>query len=75
MQNVHEGPIGIGTRIQYSEISLAAGNVLSDGMSALHEGRIQIDSIDQNPATTKMDRLESASRVRTTRQTPVPLTC
>lgn len=31
LQNVHEGPIGIGTRIQYSEVSLSVGNVLSDG--------------------------------------------
>ena len=30
-QNVHEGPIGIGTRVQYSEVSLSVGNVLSDG--------------------------------------------
>lgn len=30
-QNVHEGPIGIGTRVQYSEVQLSAGNVLSDG--------------------------------------------
>ena len=27
--NVHEGPIGIGTRKQYAEVALAAGNVLS----------------------------------------------
>lgn len=27
--NVHEGPIGIGTRKQYADVSLAAGNVLS----------------------------------------------
>ena len=33
MQNVHEGPIGIGTRLQYSEVGLNAGNVLSDGKS------------------------------------------
>jgi Xaa-Pro aminopeptidase len=26
---VHEGPIGIGTRKQYAEVALAAGNVLS----------------------------------------------
>jgi hypothetical protein len=32
-QNVHEGPIGIGTRVQYSEVSLSPGNVISDGMS------------------------------------------
>lgn len=28
--NVHEGPIGIGTRIQYSEVPLSAGNVISN---------------------------------------------
>lgn len=27
---MHEGPIGIGTRVQYSEVPLAAGNVISD---------------------------------------------
>lgn len=30
-KNVHEGPMGIGTRREYSEVALAAGNVLSDG--------------------------------------------
>lgn len=30
-QNVHEGPIGIGTRVQYTEVPIAAGNVISDG--------------------------------------------
>jgi Xaa-Pro aminopeptidase len=33
IQNVHEGPMGIGTRLQYSEVGLNAGNVLSDGKS------------------------------------------
>lgn len=28
--NVHEGPIGIGTRIQYSEVPLSVGNVISN---------------------------------------------
>lgn len=28
--NVHEGPIGIGTRPQYSEVPLSVGNVISD---------------------------------------------
>ncbi|KAI9791968.1 MAG: hypothetical protein M1816_003237 [Peltula sp. TS41687] len=28
--NVHEGPVGIGTRVQYAEVPLSAGNVLSD---------------------------------------------
>lgn len=27
--NVHEGPIGIGTRVQYAEVALSEGNVLS----------------------------------------------
>ncbi|CRK22945.1 hypothetical protein BN1723_012837 [Verticillium longisporum] len=27
--NVHEGPIGIGTRVQFAEVSLASGNVVS----------------------------------------------
>ena len=30
-QNVHEGPMGIGTRVQYTEVPIAAGNVISDG--------------------------------------------
>lgn len=30
-QNVHEGPIGIGTRIQYSEVPLSPGMVISNG--------------------------------------------
>ena len=28
--NVHEGPIGIGTRTQYAEVALSTGNVLSN---------------------------------------------
>jgi Xaa-Pro aminopeptidase len=30
---VHEGPIGIGTRVQYTEVPIAPGNVISDGRS------------------------------------------
>ena len=33
IQNVHEGPMGIGTKLQYAEVRLNAGNVLSDGKS------------------------------------------
>lgn len=33
-KNVHEGPIGLGTRVQYSEVAIAPGNVISDGMLA-----------------------------------------
>ncbi|MCJ1404829.1 hypothetical protein MMC11_008055 [Xylographa trunciseda] len=31
--NVHEGPIGVGTRVQYTEVALSAGNVISDGVT------------------------------------------
>ncbi|KAI9818502.1 MAG: hypothetical protein M1827_000561 [Pycnora praestabilis] len=40
--NVHEGPIGIGTRIQYSEVSLSAGNVLSDEPGYYEDGNFGI---------------------------------
>ena len=36
--NVHEGPIGIGTRIQYSEVSLAVGNVISNEPGYYEDG-------------------------------------
>ena len=40
--NVHEGPIGVGTRIQYSEVALAAGNVLSDEPGYYEDGNFGI---------------------------------
>ncbi|KAF2231895.1 putative Xaa-pro aminopeptidase P [Viridothelium virens] len=40
--NVHEGPIGIGTRIQYSEVSLSVGNVLSDEPGYYEDGNFGI---------------------------------
>lgn len=40
--NVHEGPIGIGTRVQYSEVSLSAGNVLSDEPGYYEDGNFGI---------------------------------
>ena len=45
--NVHEGPIGIGTRVQYSEVPLAAGNVLSDEPGYYEDGDfgIRIENI------------------------------
>jgi Xaa-Pro aminopeptidase len=45
--NVHEGPIGIGTRIQYSEVPLAPGNVLSDEPGYYEDGSfgIRIENI------------------------------
>ncbi|KAL8710954.1 MAG: hypothetical protein Q9220_004553 [cf. Caloplaca sp. 1 TL-2023] len=36
--NVHEGPIGIGTRIQYSEVPLSVGNVISDEPGYYEDG-------------------------------------
>ncbi|KAF2434748.1 X-prolyl aminopeptidase [Tothia fuscella] len=45
--NVHEGPIGIGTRVQYSEVPLAVGNVISDEPGYYEDGNfgIRIENI------------------------------
>ncbi|KAF8453789.1 putative Xaa-Pro aminopeptidase P [Terfezia claveryi] len=40
--NVHEGPIGIGTRPQYAEVSLAAGNVISNEPGYYEDGAFGI---------------------------------
>ncbi|KAF2263830.1 putative Xaa-Pro aminopeptidase P [Lojkania enalia] len=40
--NVHEGPIGIGTRVQYSEVSLSVGNVVSDEPGYYEDGKFGI---------------------------------
>ncbi|KAL9000029.1 MAG: hypothetical protein Q9169_001274 [Polycauliona sp. 2 TL-2023] len=40
--NVHEGPIGIGTRIQFSEVPLSIGNVLSDEPGYYEDGNFGI---------------------------------
>ncbi len=39
---MHEGPIGIGTRIQFSEVPLSAGNVLSDEPGYYDDGNFGI---------------------------------
>jgi Xaa-Pro aminopeptidase len=41
-QNVHEGPIGIGTRVQYSEVPLAVGNVISNEPGYYEDGTFGI---------------------------------
>ncbi|KAK1240350.1 hypothetical protein MKX08_007792 [Trichoderma sp. CBMAI-0020] len=45
--NVHEGPIGIGTRIQYTEVPLAPGNVISNEPGYYEDGNfgIRIENI------------------------------
>ena len=45
--NVHEGPIGIGQRVQYTEVPLAAGNVISDEPGYYEDGNfgIRIENI------------------------------
>ncbi|PGH03347.1 hypothetical protein AJ80_08707 [Polytolypa hystricis UAMH7299] len=45
--NVHEGPMGIGTRIQYSEVALSVGNVISDEPGYYEDGNfgIRIENI------------------------------
>ncbi|QIW98411.1 hypothetical protein AMS68_003929 [Peltaster fructicola] len=40
--NVHEGPIGIGTRLQYSEVSLSVGNVISNEPGYYEDGEFGI---------------------------------
>lgn len=40
--NVHEGPIGIGTRKAYSEVALSVGNVLSDEPGYYEDGNFGI---------------------------------
>nr|POE78520.1 putative xaa-pro aminopeptidase p [Quercus suber] len=40
--NVHEGPIGIGTRIQYSEVPLSVGNVISNEPGYYEDGKFGI---------------------------------
>ncbi|KAI0181052.1 aminopeptidase-like protein [Hypoxylon sp. FL1284] len=40
--NVHEGPIGIGTRIQFSEVALSPGNVISDEPGYYEDGSFGI---------------------------------
>ncbi|MCJ1313811.1 hypothetical protein MMC25_007491 [Agyrium rufum] len=45
--NVHEGPIGIGTRVQYTEVGLSPGNVISDEPGYYEDGNfgIRIENI------------------------------
>ncbi|KAG5286996.1 xaa-pro aminopeptidase [Histoplasma ohiense] len=45
--NVHEGPIGLGTRVQYSEVAIAPGNVISDEPGYYEDGvfGIRIENI------------------------------
>jgi Xaa-Pro aminopeptidase len=40
--NVHEGPIGIGTRVQYAEVPLAVGNVISNEPGYYEDGNFGI---------------------------------
>ena len=40
--NVHEGPVGIGTRAAYSEVALSIGNVISDEPGYYEDGNFGI---------------------------------
>ena len=44
---VHEGPVGVGTRLQYAEVSLAVGNVISNEPGYYEDGNfgIRIENI------------------------------
>lgn len=39
---MHEGPIGIGTRVQYSEVPLSVGNVISNEPGYYEDGKFGI---------------------------------
>ncbi|KAI0480789.1 putative Xaa-pro aminopeptidase P [Xylariaceae sp. FL0804] len=45
--NVHEGPVGIGTRVQYAEVALSPGNVISNEPGYYEDGSygIRIENI------------------------------
>ena len=45
--NVHEGPVGVGTRVAYSEVALSPGNVISDEPGYYEDGSfgIRIENI------------------------------
>ena len=45
--NVHEGPIGIGSRVAYTEVPLAPGNVLSNEPGFYEDGNfgVRIENI------------------------------
>ncbi|KAI1638831.1 putative Xaa-pro aminopeptidase P [Biscogniauxia mediterranea] len=45
--NVHEGPIGIGTRVQFSEVALSPGNVISNEPGFYEDGSygIRIENV------------------------------
>lgn len=45
--NVHEGPVGIGTRVAYAEVGLSKGNILSDEPGYYKDGEwgIRIENI------------------------------
>jgi Xaa-Pro aminopeptidase len=40
--NVHEGPMGIGTRVQYADVPLAVGNVLSNEPGYYEDGNFGV---------------------------------
>ncbi|RMJ25201.1 hypothetical protein PHISP_03925 [Aspergillus sp. HF37] len=40
--NVHEGPMGIGTRVQYTEVPIAPGNVISNEPGFYEDGKFGV---------------------------------
>ncbi|KAH8433136.1 aminopeptidase P [Aspergillus melleus] len=40
--NVHEGPMGVGSRVQYTEVPIAPGNVISDEPGFYEDGKFGI---------------------------------
>ncbi|KAF5855537.1 hypothetical protein ETB97_009010 [Aspergillus alliaceus] len=56
--NVHEGPMGVGTRVQYTEVPIAPGNVISDEPGFYEDGKFGI----------RIENVIMAREVQTTHQ-------
>lgn len=56
--NVHEGPMGIGTRVQYTEVPIAPGNVISNEPGFYEDGKfgIRIESKAFTPSSVVCPR-------------------
>ena len=63
--NVHEGPIGIGTRPQYTEVPLATGNVISNEPGYYEDGafgiRIESEYCESPPENSLLTSKQTCS--------------
>ena len=73
--NVHEGPIGIGTRSAYSEVSLSIGNVISDEPGYYDDGNfgIRIENMIMAKAAKTKHHFGDAAWISFEHVTMVPM--